>query len=723
MDIGKLYKIPDETLRHLDCPICKERLKYPKIINCSHVFCQLCLENHVQMARGNFPPCPVCRIPMTIPRGGVCAYPTHRFSAEFIQSLENQPKCRVCGVPDNGLILCQKCKELVCHACIETKHCSRSRLIQVLNTDLTTRQSFCEKHHDQKNEFYCVNCKSPCCKICSNSYHLSHKKRLLSEKVTECTERISNMLTEVQRFSAEIQGVIHDVETINAKFQRDTETTRQKTEAEFNKIIQRINEQKEKVQDELRHLKEKTEKRFQNEIKDLETKKAIARDIEQCSFNVLNDGYDYEILETEKTIAQGWKTLKDEPLRRYGKSFQLTLQVSLNERFLELLECDIGVLKFCQHLDPWPRRRIFEENEVVQNFLDSNPPGTPEEVIDALRQSYPIKHSEVFSKLCDSRYRFRATKICSITGYTATAWINVNLREWSSEFSETMSAKLGCIPNVAKTFFNAILEVDVYKESGVLSRKITKEHIINTATVRLALNENGCVQIAVYPGSSVWSEENKNWSKKKQNGKDKSIYVAFVQETGTTADKGTFRRIDILETVQDPAKLAFDITKCGYLAVHHPSISSVSVYSPAGDRRDIDYPDRRVNILGVFEARGGEILVLTTIKRLIIGDEYTVEGEQKPLSFRVRYNGDTGTLFPELQIKNACIDMKGNILLLYREAKIDHLVIIRAGASTEEILCKPEMLHEVDQMSILSNGRVCLFDKTEVRLMIFQYLQ
>ena len=101
----------------------------------------------------------------------------------------------------------------------------------------------------------------------------------------------------------------------------------------------------------------------------------------------------------------------------------------------------------------------------------------------------------------------------------------------------------------------------------------------------------------------------------------------------------------------------------------------------------------------------------------------TVSGEQKPTSFRIRRNLDTCTLIQKLQIKNACFDMKGDNLLHYRKQEVDHLAIVYAGVAMEKILCKPEMVHRVDQMAILPHGRICLFDKTECVLMTFQYLQ
>lgn len=130
MDARELYEIPDELLKSLECPICKEYFRNPKIIDCCHVFCQQCLENYIQQGTRNFPPCPVCKRPMRIPERGVCAYPNQTFYADVIQCLERQTRghfqCRSCGVTNiavNYENQCLRCKELVCHTCVrEDKH-------------------------------------------------------------------------------------------------------------------------------------------------------------------------------------------------------------------------------------------------------------------------------------------------------------------------------------------------------------------------------------------------------------------------------------------------------------------------------------------------------------------------------------------------------------------------------------------------------------------------
>lgn len=593
------------------------------------------------------------------------------------------------------------------------------------NSDLNRRPSICKKHRREKIVFYCTKCRKPCCTQCRYNEHQDHEIQQLSTAAIRCKKLMLDMQTELKQYRRETQDIIHDVKLIMADFQRKAEHTKEKIETEFNKIIRFIKEKKVKLIEELLCLEALTKKRFENEIEEMQIKNVRANSLELYSYNLAKYGSDSEAVEFETKIADNWNKLKDETLHRYGMGFQLNIEFSLKQRVPELLEGDIGALKASQYLSPWPKRRKLEE--VVQGSLKSNLLRMAVKVKDANLHSYPIKRSEVYSKLVDSRYRFGSSKICPITGYTATVWMKLSSHERTPSIGEMISQQFGSKPNTTDRTLQkvgtAVLEVEVHNGTGMAPRQITMNNIPDIDKVKLALNESGQVYIALYPGSALSAELKKKRSVRRQIREDEGIYVATVNEVWDTVCDGYFTKIDILEEVEDRSKLMFDITKEGNLVVHHPSFLKVFVYSPAGVRRDIDCLDRSMEILNVCEGKDGGILVMSTQKGFIFGNEYTATGEQKPTSFCIRGNLDTGILCPQLQIKNACFDTKGNMLLHYRKDEDDQLVIVCAGTSTEEILCKPDMFHRVDQMSILPQGRICLFDKTECVLMTFQYLE
>ncbi|ESO82284.1 hypothetical protein LOTGIDRAFT_134983, partial [Lottia gigantea] len=68
----------------LECSICFESFKAPKILSCGHSFCQGCLVTYIDGKKGTFL-CPVCKQKITIPKGGV-----EKLATNFaLQSLTN----------------------------------------------------------------------------------------------------------------------------------------------------------------------------------------------------------------------------------------------------------------------------------------------------------------------------------------------------------------------------------------------------------------------------------------------------------------------------------------------------------------------------------------------------------------------------------------------------------------------------------------------------------
>ena len=63
---------------HLTCTICFNNFTHPKALPCLHTFCEGCIRDFVMGrgfdVQGQFP-CPVCRLEIPIPSGGIAAFP------------------------------------------------------------------------------------------------------------------------------------------------------------------------------------------------------------------------------------------------------------------------------------------------------------------------------------------------------------------------------------------------------------------------------------------------------------------------------------------------------------------------------------------------------------------------------------------------------------------------------------------------------------------------
>lgn len=122
-----LEKIEEDV----NCPICFDIYSDPKILQCSHSFCQKCLEK--LGLQDSKLVCPVCRKVTPIPRRGVASLkPAFHINCllEIRELLQKQDppgtarKVRRCSVHENRelQLYCDTCKKFICLACGMTEN-------------------------------------------------------------------------------------------------------------------------------------------------------------------------------------------------------------------------------------------------------------------------------------------------------------------------------------------------------------------------------------------------------------------------------------------------------------------------------------------------------------------------------------------------------------------------------------------------------------------------
>ncbi|XP_078579952.1 E3 ubiquitin-protein ligase TRIM33-like [Branchiostoma floridae x Branchiostoma japonicum] len=203
----------------LECAICLEPFKDPKILPCLHTFCKGCLEKFFAKEgdlKGKFP-CPTCRTETALLEGGLAGLKDNFFVLSLRDTVEAQKSlvskedekihCDVCEeeVASGG---CEICEEFFCDECTHAhRRAKRTREHEIIgvaelkekllaNTRSIKSRSLpiCPNHEDEKLKFFCESCLRPICRDCTVLQHKDHKYGYLANVVGDFRVKIKDTL-------------------------------------------------------------------------------------------------------------------------------------------------------------------------------------------------------------------------------------------------------------------------------------------------------------------------------------------------------------------------------------------------------------------------------------------------------------------------------------------------------------------------------------------------
>ena len=188
----------DNLQNMVECSICAEEFKDPRILPCVHTFCLKCLEQTGLNKRpGENLPCPLCRSVFKIPDTGIQGIPKN-FFMESLLDMHRQSKvhsktlilCDACFEDDSveekplAFMMCIECKQKLCDNCGRCHKRSRASKQHQL-VDLKSKEiinhfskdsalSFCDVHANEPIKMYCCDCRLVACMICHVEEHQGH---------------------------------------------------------------------------------------------------------------------------------------------------------------------------------------------------------------------------------------------------------------------------------------------------------------------------------------------------------------------------------------------------------------------------------------------------------------------------------------------------------------------------------------------------------------------
>ncbi|XP_038052429.1 tripartite motif-containing protein 2-like, partial [Patiria miniata] len=338
---------------HLECPICFCRYKDPKILDCLHTFCLNCLDGMLSKQQPSIGKitCPVCRKETPVPDAGLPGLLDCFFLSSLVdeinqqeRSLETQqqattsPTCDECVEGLEAVSRCLDCVENLCQQC-KTAH-ERSKRTQkhrvtpvehpeqkeVPSADLSqTHSPKCQKHADQKMQFYCETCKMLMCGICATIDHRSadHQLSEIADAVRSYFEEVKYVLQKFQKSKEEFKANEESVEHARHRLKVMVTRACSEIQAKEEEEIAKIKNKSRLLRDKVIKIGKKRDEEFEKVHTNNKKKMERAEEIEAAVTDLMKQADDFELLNLKPKVMHNLEFQKDLQFDRvkHGESF------------------------------------------------------------------------------------------------------------------------------------------------------------------------------------------------------------------------------------------------------------------------------------------------------------------------------------------------------------------------------------------------------------------
>ena len=247
-----LEKLSDQ----LSCSVCLEEYRRPRVLPCLHVFCEACLEKLVGTQRDKqSAPCPNCRKPAPLPKGGVSSLPSafyiqHLFEVREALEKVHNPKKTQCDKCGEGEVqgFCRDCGQFICQYCLDvhrkwkdfqSHEISSLNEVQETASKMVTPKkvtTLCTKHPTEPIKIYCETCDQLICRDCTVKTHRDHNYDLIPDAFPKHRDAILACLDPIKTELASVVETIARLNTRSSKLDRRGIKAKGKVDAEVDKL-------------------------------------------------------------------------------------------------------------------------------------------------------------------------------------------------------------------------------------------------------------------------------------------------------------------------------------------------------------------------------------------------------------------------------------------------------------------------------------------------------
>ena len=304
--------------KQLQCTLCSQPYRKPRLLPCLHSFCESCLEVHQRdvCGEGEGLTCPVtfCQNPtdeVDVQKFTTNIWLKNRISIneKVVRIVEGQ--CDICVKRTKAAAYCTDCWKAMCGDCLTNWH-NRNRAnknhkpipissesVDTLKATLThhiqseaQEELRCCSHHGKKQcEFFCFECSKPSCYLCIISGACKgHQCHCILDIVQRLKENLSSHLQSHNDSLEKLDKAVVNCEDIKKRISTREREVEEEINTAVKAIMDAVMKQKKKLMDQCHEIAQSKRTRLDLQIEQLTRTK---QQIEHCSeiISTACDGY------------------------------------------------------------------------------------------------------------------------------------------------------------------------------------------------------------------------------------------------------------------------------------------------------------------------------------------------------------------------------------------------------------------------------------------------
>ncbi|XP_038058963.1 E3 ubiquitin-protein ligase TRIM71-like [Patiria miniata] len=268
------------SVDHLECSICTNRFRQPKVLDCLHTFCLRCLQELRQRQnKGTVTlTCPLCRQETMLDGKVIDDLPTNFALTALVEEVTmmeqlitegqgSEIKCQACDESNQAVSICRDCDHFLCRECQRAhEHMAvmKSHSIHTLAQLRTGQVAYksklreevprCGQHPDQNLSFYCETCAQLVCTTCSVLDHRNKTHTLvgLTKAVETCKRQVAKLVAKAEQNKTALNKAIQETDKSRQKLDATFDDTKTKIDQKGAVHVSRINNEVQKLKQELK---------------------------------------------------------------------------------------------------------------------------------------------------------------------------------------------------------------------------------------------------------------------------------------------------------------------------------------------------------------------------------------------------------------------------------------------------------------------------------------